>query len=364
MAEVFSSGRIRLRTSTLIPPNTIFVWLEPSSETFENLKQQFYYEASINSSNWIFYDNKDNCSHFIRQTESKKNIVLISSGRMCIDIISDLHNLSQIHSIYIYCNKMVRYESLKNDYKKVRGVFDDPVQLFDKLCDNLDEEVRRSRSNISIASDTVPKPKNTVVKLNCVFHNEIRSFYRPHISWCPWQTNSCSVLLPTKGQGTIELWLNESIPFELCISNAQNPTDNDTNSYAIVLKVDTREARLGTMSAQHGHGLRVQDSTTESHQVLQLQLNDSYWHCYWLTFYSTDRMAQYGIGETRPKFKILETQLEQCDKSFIQSISYLHIKINNSIDIKAMVSVSLYFRIVCQKQFLAEFILPVIPEIQ
>ncbi len=78
MAGGSATELIRLRTSTFIPSNTIFVWLNTWSEDFEKFKQQFSNETSISPRDWIFYDNKDDCSHFIRQTESKQNIVLIS----------------------------------------------------------------------------------------------------------------------------------------------------------------------------------------------------------------------------------------------------------------------------------------------
>ncbi|CAF5009570.1 unnamed protein product [Rotaria sp. Silwood1] len=132
----------------------------------------------------------------------------------------------------------------------------------------------------------------------------------------------------------MESWQHESIPFELRISNKQDPNDNTTDSYAIILKVDTREAQLGTVTVQGGHVLRVRDNTTEPHQVLQM--DDGHWHCYWLTFYGGHRMVQYGIGEIRPKFAILEAHLEEQDKASIESISYVHMKINNNIDNKTM----------------------------
>jgi hypothetical protein len=339
MAGTSASGPVRLRESTLIPPNIFFVWLNTSSEDFEKFKQQFCKETLISSRDWKLYDNKDDCSRFIKQATPKSNIVFVSSGRLGTEVVNDLHDLPQVHSIYIYCNKKDKYQSLKNAYKKVRGVFDDPIQLYDQMCYNLDEEARRSQSDISISNDALLMPKTTAVQVHCLFTNEIKSYSKPNVLWCPWDTNSCTVALPEKGQGTIELCLHESIPFELRISNKQNPNDNDVHSYAIVLNVDSREAQLATADVHHGHELRVRDSTTEVHQVLHV--NDGHWHCYWLTFYSEHRTVQYGIGEIRPTFKILEAHLQEYDKASIESISYLHIKINNSININAMVSILL-----------------------
>jgi hypothetical protein len=337
MAGASASGLIRPQISTHIPRNTLFYWLNKKPDDFEQCTQYFYNQTSFPPHDWKSFDNTDECSRLIRQ-ESTQQIVLVSSGRLVTDIIDDLHDLSQMHSIYIYCYKKAKYESLKDKYKKVRGIFNDPVQLSDQMCRNLDEEARRFQSDIANTNDT---PKDADIKIHCLFQNEIKSYYRPNTLWCPWQTNSCTVSLPNKGQGTIELWLHEPASFELRMSNKQNLNDNDTNSYAIVLKVDTREAQLGTISAQHGHVLRVHESTTELHELVHL--NDGYWHCYWLTFYGKHRTVQYGVGEIRPKFKILEAHLREHDKAFIESISYLHIKINNSTDINAMVSFSHYF---------------------
>jgi len=341
MAGIFGSEHIRLRESTLIPPNIFFVWLNTSSEDFEKFKQQLCKETSVTSRDWKLYEDKNDCARFIKQAKPKQNIVFVSSGRLCIEVVDDLHDLPQMHSIYIYCNKKDRYHSLKSAYKKVRGIFDDPIQLYDQMCYNLDEEARRSETAVSITNDTLSIPKNTPDRIHCLFNNEIKSYFKPDIPWCPWKTNSCTLSLPEKGQGTIELWLHESIPFELRLSNKENPNNNDINSYIIVLKVDTREAQLGTLAAHHEHEIRVRDSTTELHQILHLY--DGYWHCYWLTFYGEHRTIQYGVGEIRPKFKVLEVHLQEHDKAFIESISYLHMKINNSTDLNAMVRFSLYF---------------------
>ncbi|CAF4804112.1 unnamed protein product, partial [Rotaria sp. Silwood2] len=156
------------------------------------------------------------------------------------------------------------------------------------MCQNLDEETSRSRLSSASVNDTVPAPKRMAIKIHCLFRNEIKSYCQPNISWCPWQTSGCTASLPIKGQGTIEIWQYESIPFELRISNKQDPNDKAPNSYAILLKVDTREAQLGTINAQDGHVLRVRDITTEPHQALQM--DDDHWHCYWFTFYGRHRI--------------------------------------------------------------------------
>ncbi|CAF3590853.1 unnamed protein product [Rotaria socialis] len=324
---------IRLRKATLVPLNTVFLWLDTYSTDFEKFKDQFCAETSTMSCNWQFYDTKDKGYDFIKQADAQQNIVVISSGRMFADILNDLHDLRQLHSIYIYCNKKEKYEPWKDNYRKICGIFDDPVQLFDQMCYNLDEEARRSQLNIDITNGTKSKVRTTAVKIHCLVKNEIKSYYQPSISWCPWQVRGCTTTaLPIKGQGTIEVWQHKSVPFELRISNKLDPNDNAANSYAIVLTVNVDKAQLGLVNAQCGHTLRALDNTQESHEVLQA--DDSSWHCYWLTFYGEYRMIQYGIGEIRPRFKILEVHPHECDKISINNISYLHMKVSNDLNNK------------------------------
>ena len=310
-----------LRSTTIT-----FVWLDDKFEDFQVVRQSFCKRTFSTETDWIFFETRDKCIHFIQQADSRQNLVLISSGRFAVSMIDDLHNLPQIHSIYIYCRKKDKYESFKSTYRKVRGIFDNPVELDDRIYFNLEGETR-SRPSVDVRNDPVPTPRTT--RLHCLWKNELRSYYTPDISWCIWQANGCVLSLPMKGQGTIEIWLREPVPFELCLSNKHNLNETNTDTLRIVLKVDTREAQLSARNDQ-------QDSTIELHQILQPGNNE--WHCYWLTFYNIDRLIQYGIGEVRPKFKILELHLEEAQRTFLTNISYLHFKLNHSIDIHTMVS--------------------------
>ena len=323
-------------TSVVTSATITFIWLDESYQDFEKVRESFCKRTSSTGKDWTFVDTKDKCSRYIQQTDAKQNLVWISSGRLAGDIISDLHHLPQIHSIYIYCRKKDKYESLKTTYNKVRGIFDNPIQLDDRMYSDLEEEIRR-RSALEVTNELSLISRSITTRLHCLWKNELRSYYAPDIAWCIWQTKGCTMSLPVKGQGTIEFWLRESVPFELCISNKPNP--NDANSFAVVLKVDLREAQLGTISDQHNRAFQLRDNTIELHQILQPK--DDQWHCYWLTFYSIDRTVQYGIGEVRPKFKILEVHFEEAEKTFLTSIAYLHVKLNHSIDVNTLVSLLL-----------------------
>ena len=144
--------------SARIPANMLFVWLDKCSEDFEGLRRNYCNKTSTNPDNWKFYDNEAKCSHFIRQADSKQSIIFISSGRLSVNLIPDLNNLPQIHSIYIYCHKKDKYESFKTTYNKVREIFDNPIQLEDHIYCNLNEEAGQSECDISTRTNISPMP--------------------------------------------------------------------------------------------------------------------------------------------------------------------------------------------------------------
>lgn len=310
---------IPLRTSTQIPPNTVFVdLLQFETEDFENFKWQLRNETPNTNYTWKHFKDTANCFHYI-DNQKRQNIILICSGTLGVNFIRDIHNFSQMHSIYIYCRKTSKYEFLKQAYAKVRGIFDNPIELFDKLCTNLDEEARQICATSKFHSELLPK--KVEVLLNCLYGSQLRSYYLPNIPWCPWTEQNCTVLLPSKGQGTIEICSKEAVSFTVFLS-----TKPDGDSYALVWKVEPDEVSVGTISAQHNHALHVEETNKEKYSLDQQQKKRRYW----LSFYGSERKARCGLGEIRPKFRILEIELANQEKTQMENILYLRLEVNNS----------------------------------
>ena len=291
------------------PRNMSFIWFCGPGD-YVKCRNYFCEKTSLSTSAWQSFDEAKDCLQFIK--ESKKKIYLIASGTRLKLIIEDIHSFDQLDSIYIYCNKVTNYESLKLNYEKIRGIHNDPIHLLDQMS-----QIRTESLSASVDLLTIDENHP---ELSCLFKNEIKSYSIPNIFWSPWETNSCTRVLSIKGQSTIEIWLKGPISFEIRLS-----TNND--EYAIVLNANYRKVELGTIDKRQGSTFHVRDDTIECHQVVQT--NNQHWYCYWLSFSSENRIVQYGLGEVRPRFKILKVQLPEQDKSFIERISHLHIKIND-----------------------------------
>ncbi|CAF4376664.1 unnamed protein product, partial [Rotaria sp. Silwood2] len=66
------------------------------------------------------------CQDFIKHVN---NIFLIVSGQMGRELIPLVHDLDQIHSIYIFCMNKSTHESWAKQYKKILGVFTDIEEI-------------------------------------------------------------------------------------------------------------------------------------------------------------------------------------------------------------------------------------------
>jgi hypothetical protein len=289
--------------------NTIFAWLDTCQIDFEKFRKRFCKETLIHPQQWLFFEKDTECYQFIEK--STKKVILVTSGRLGQELIENLHHCEQLDSVYIYCQDVDKYKEFAQSYKKILGIYSNPVELFIRLRHNLDKK-----------SEETP----TLTNNNAFFSNNdnIERFSQPDLSWNPWEMNTCTKTLPIKGQSTIAIIQNDSIPFEIILSNANKLTEiNGENKYSIVLVVSNREVTLGTYIDDQA---RLLDRTNESHQVLQANNNQEY--VYWINFSKESLTVMYGIGEIRPKFKVLEAHLDNKYIQLISNITYLHVKIN------------------------------------
>jgi tetratricopeptide (TPR) repeat protein len=68
------------------------------------------------------FNELDACQNFITHAN---NIFLIVSGQMGQSLVPLVHDLDQIHSIYIFCINKPKYDAWAKPYKKIRGVHTD-----------------------------------------------------------------------------------------------------------------------------------------------------------------------------------------------------------------------------------------------
>ncbi|CAF0901941.1 unnamed protein product [Rotaria sordida] len=88
--------------------------------------------------NFIYYNNVQQCIQAIEQ--SSIPIFLILNGTSATDILSRIHSLTQIDTIFIYCNssrEQQRCQYLCQHYSKIFDLFIDRKQLLDTIQENV-----------------------------------------------------------------------------------------------------------------------------------------------------------------------------------------------------------------------------------
>ena len=50
---------------------------------------------------------------------------VISSGALGQHLVFDIHNMAQVHTIYIFCDNKQLHEGWANEWPKIEGVFTD-----------------------------------------------------------------------------------------------------------------------------------------------------------------------------------------------------------------------------------------------
>ncbi|CAF1545124.1 unnamed protein product [Rotaria magnacalcarata] len=144
-------------------------------------------------------------------------------------------------------------------------------------------------------------------------------FVRQGKLWCPWESNTCTNKLTIQGQGIVEIMQRTSTPFELKLSNKNDP--HDPQAFSIILSVNDNKVTLSTSTKEY---------CTSMESLHKIQTDTGCWHRYWISFYAANRNIQYGIGEIRPSFSIFNINLPENESRLMKEICYLHVKLNGN----------------------------------
>ena len=116
--------------------STTLIWFDPNIGTKEEDIEQTKQKLRLINDYVKFYTDLDQCITFI-QSIDKEKVFLITSGSKASQLLSCIHSLSQIDSIFIFCIKKEKYQYLINEYPKIIGIY---VNL-NKLCQSIKEQI-------------------------------------------------------------------------------------------------------------------------------------------------------------------------------------------------------------------------------
>jgi len=134
----------RRRVLSRIIENFVVVWLNGNIN-----ESNIDYQNSIAQLRRIFSSIKtftipDECVAFLTAIQDLK-VFLILSSAFCEILVSHIHDLSQIDSIYIFCDNETKHDQWTKDWIKVKGVFTD----ISFICDQLKRNTRQCEQNLT-----------------------------------------------------------------------------------------------------------------------------------------------------------------------------------------------------------------------
>jgi tetratricopeptide (TPR) repeat protein len=130
---------------TLVDPNNILVWLDSEKallsdgypNTMIQLRQIFETIHTLND--------REQCIKIIKEN-GDKNIFLIISGAFGQELVPNIHQMSQLNAIFVFCGNKPRHELWARQYIKVNGVFTE-IAL---LCEAVKQIVKQQATSIRI----------------------------------------------------------------------------------------------------------------------------------------------------------------------------------------------------------------------
>ena len=140
-------ARGRGRLDFQIVQNVLFIWLDSNihenNSDCQNTISQL--RRTVNSVN-IFTDGEE-CIEFLKDIADEKACMIIS-GSLGQQIISRVHDLSQVDSIFIFCGNKNYHEGWAKDWQKIKSVFTE----IQPICDALKQAAQQCEQNaISIS---------------------------------------------------------------------------------------------------------------------------------------------------------------------------------------------------------------------
>ena len=136
-ATVLRHRRINMR----MVQNVLLIWLDASidednDDDYHNIITQL--QGVVNNIN-TFTDGEQ-CIEFLETIDSKSNkACVIISDSLGEHIVSRVHKLPQVDSIFIFCSNEKHHEKWADDWPKIKGVFTEIIPICEALKEAVDQ---------------------------------------------------------------------------------------------------------------------------------------------------------------------------------------------------------------------------------
>ena len=88
--------------------------------------------------NVTLFQQMDECVQYLQVLYEEK-IIVITSGALGEQLVQQIHSLSQVALIYIFCSNPSRHSSWASAWSKIKGIFD----CIELICDDIQQQHAR-----------------------------------------------------------------------------------------------------------------------------------------------------------------------------------------------------------------------------
>ena len=139
-----SSETSRIRPHPRIIENFVVVWLDQNLDefTYDDETGEIVDRLRTVVNAVKTFNDVDRCVDYLSDIKEEKAFMIVS-GSLGQQIISYVHDLCQLHSIYIFCCSQIKHEQWTKNWSKIRGVF---TQIA-PICHSLRETAQKCEQN-------------------------------------------------------------------------------------------------------------------------------------------------------------------------------------------------------------------------
>ncbi|CAF1061233.1 unnamed protein product [Adineta steineri] len=112
--------------------NVLLIWLDSNIDETNDDCQNTIKQLRRAIKDIKTFTDGDQCLEFV-QTIINKKACMVISGSLGEHIVPRVHNMSQIDSIFIFCNNQNHHEQWATDWSKIKGVFTDIISICEAL---------------------------------------------------------------------------------------------------------------------------------------------------------------------------------------------------------------------------------------
>ncbi|CAF1054450.1 unnamed protein product [Rotaria sp. Silwood1] len=142
----------RFRSHSRVIQNFVLVWLDPNiNGTLDDEHREIVTQVRSIINNIKMFSDVSKCTDFLRKIKNEKAFMIVS-GVLGESAMPNIHNISKLDSIYVFCALKAKHEQWAQNWTKIKGVF---TQIT-PICDLLKQTIQKFEQNFISLSFVTP----------------------------------------------------------------------------------------------------------------------------------------------------------------------------------------------------------------